>query len=124
MEKRNNLFSGNSEFSVLLVEKSNGVIDGIAFTHAANGSQSLGYIRLFSSFKIGQSKVSEYALPVMSLYGQGKVSTNHLREFSGLDFWFYFVRSTVVIIDKFKDLADSLTHDDDTDETDETAESN
>jgi hypothetical protein len=60
----------------------------------------------------------------MSLYGQGKVSTNHLREFSGLDFWFYFVRSTVVIIDKFKDLADSLTHDDDTDETDETAESN
>ena len=64
---RSSLFADNAEYSAMIIDQRDGIKDGVTFTLHANGAQTLGYLSPSTSFEIGQSKVSDYTIPVVSL---------------------------------------------------------
>ncbi len=64
------LFSDHSQFSYLLIQKRDGIKDGLALTQDGYGNQVLSYMRPSSDFDILQSRVVEYAVPIMKLETQ------------------------------------------------------
>jgi hypothetical protein len=70
------LFSGHSQYSYLLIQKRDGIKDGLALTQDNYGNQVLSYMRPSSDFDIGQSRVVEYAVPIMRLETQDTPDTD------------------------------------------------
>ena len=69
------LFSGQPQYSYLLVRQKNGIKDGVALTQDNYGNRILNYLRPTNSFDISQSRVVEYAVPIMRLEAQDSPST-------------------------------------------------
>lgn len=110
--KPQKLFNGGQELSLLLLEQTGGVTDGVAVTGDREGNWTLGYIRPSSSFRPGQGRLSDYTSPIMNLAGKGIYDKRYLTSIDGMEFWIYFVGGTVIIIDKFKDFFDDVNEDD------------
>ena len=51
----------------MVIGQNDGIREGIAFTRDINGIKTLGYLRPSQTFEIGQSRISDYAIPVMNL---------------------------------------------------------
>lgn len=62
------LVSGRFEYSALLVNQTEGIRDGFTFIRDINGAHTFGYLQPSQTFRLGQSKVSDYAIPVVSLH--------------------------------------------------------
>ena len=75
--KAGSLFSGRSHYRYLLIRQEDGVKDGIAFTQDSKGGQVLNYLRPSTTLDIGDSIISEYAVPVMRLDAEGGSSTKN-----------------------------------------------
>jgi hypothetical protein len=69
------LFSGQHQYSYLLVQQKNGIKDGIALTQDNYGNRTLNYLRPSNSFDISRSRVVEYAVPIMRLEAQDSPNT-------------------------------------------------
>lgn len=69
------LFSGQPQYSYLLVRQKNGIKDGVALTQDNYGNRILNYLRPTNSFDISQSRIVEYAVPIMRLEAQDSPST-------------------------------------------------
>jgi hypothetical protein len=67
---------GKAEYSAMIIDQRDGVKDGVTFTLQANGAQTLGYLSPSTSFEIGQSKVSDYTIPVISLTDDAWIRNN------------------------------------------------
>ena len=68
--------SDRYEYSAVLINQADGIRDGIVFTRDANGFQTLGYMRPSQTYRIGQSRVADYTIPVASL-GEGSEIRNN-----------------------------------------------
>lgn len=69
------LFSGDHQYNYLFVKQRNGVKDGIVFTLDSYGNRTLNYLKPSDSFDVGQSRVVEYAVPIMKLEAQDNPDT-------------------------------------------------
>jgi hypothetical protein len=69
------LFSGDHQYNYLFVQQRNGIKDGIVLTQDNYGNRTLNYLRPSHNFDIGQSRVVEYAVPIMQLEAQDSPST-------------------------------------------------
>jgi len=69
------LLSGQPQYSYLLVRQKNGIKDGIALTNDNYGNRTLNYLRPTNIFDISQSRVVEYAVPIMRLEAQDSPNT-------------------------------------------------
>ncbi len=118
-KKRVPLFSSDNEFSVLLIEKTDGVTDGIAFTQDVNGNRTLGYIKPSLSFNLGQTKVSDYTMPIMTFSGQNRPANNHLTQLDGVGFVIYVVGGAIFLADKLVEIIEDTTGIEDPEETEE-----
>ena len=76
---RAGFMSGRKEYSAVLINQADGIRDGIVFTRDANGFRTLGYMRPSQTYRIGQSRVADYTIPVARL-GEGSEIRNN---FSG-----------------------------------------
>ena len=65
--KSGNLFSGRSHYRYVLIRQEDGIKDGIAFMQDSKGGQVLSYLRPSTTLDISDSKITEYAVPVMRL---------------------------------------------------------
>jgi len=65
--KSGSLFSGRNQYRYLLVRQRDGVRDGIALTEDSNGGQVLNYLTPSTTLDFSDSRVLEYAVPVMRL---------------------------------------------------------
>jgi hypothetical protein len=74
---RSSLFAGKAEYSAMIIDQRDGIKDGVAFTLHANGAQTLGYLSPSTSFEIGQSKVSDNTIPVVSLTEDSGIHNNY-----------------------------------------------
>jgi hypothetical protein len=74
---RSSLFAGKAEYSAMIIDQRDGIKDGVAFTLHANGAQTLGYLSPSTSFEIGQSKVSDNTIPVVSLTEDAGIHNNY-----------------------------------------------
>jgi len=67
-----------SEYSYLLIGQKNGIKSGVTFTRNGDGHRVINYVAASPAFGIGESSISEYAIPVINLDGQpGSTSNNH-----------------------------------------------
>ena len=73
------LFSGQPQYSYLLVRQKNGVKNGIALTQDYYGNRTLNYLRPTNNFDISHSRALEYAVPIMRLEAQDSPSTETSR---------------------------------------------
>jgi len=70
------LFSGDHQYNYLFVQQRNGIRDGIVLTQDNHGHRTLNYLRPSNSFDIGQSRIVEYAVPIMQLEAQDSHATD------------------------------------------------
>ncbi|MDH3635677.1 MAG: hypothetical protein OES20_13340 [Gammaproteobacteria bacterium] len=70
-----NLFSDRIRYHYLLIRQEDGIKDGIAFTEDSNGSQVLNYLRPSTTLDIGESIISEHAVPIMRLDAEAGSNT-------------------------------------------------
>ena len=61
------------EYSAMIVDQRDGLREGVAFTIGTDGSRTLAYLRPSYDFKIGQSRVSNHAIP-LTQYDQNGLS--------------------------------------------------
>lgn len=64
---RASLMSGRIDYSAVLINQENGIRDGLVFAQDRNGTRTLGYLRPSQVYRIGQSRVSDYTIPIVSL---------------------------------------------------------
>jgi len=64
---RVSIFSGKAEYSVMFIDQTDGIKKGVAFTQDIYGNQTMGYVSPSYAFEIGQSRVSDYTLPIINL---------------------------------------------------------
>jgi hypothetical protein len=69
------LFSGDHQYNYLFVQQRNGIKDGIVLTQDNYGNRTVNYLRPTNSFDISQSRVVEYAVPIMRLEAQDSPNT-------------------------------------------------
>jgi hypothetical protein len=74
---RSNLFADSAEYSAIIIDQRDGIKEGVAFTRHVNGSRTIGYLTPSTIFKIGQSKVSDYTIPVVSLADDAGIHNNY-----------------------------------------------
>jgi hypothetical protein len=72
------LFSRKNEYSLMLINQTDGIKKGIAFTQDIKGKRTMGYILPSQTFKIGQSRVSDYTMPIISLNEGGEPNISHV----------------------------------------------
>ena len=77
---RNNFISGRNEYSAVLINQKDGIRDGIVFTRDINGIQTLGYLRPSLTYRIGQSRISDYTIPVTRLNEGNEIRSNYSGE--------------------------------------------
>jgi GH24 family phage-related lysozyme (muramidase) len=65
--KRQSLFTGSSEFNVMLVEQTNGFKEGIVFTLDADGNRTINYLKPSQNYRIGQGNISSFTTPIVNL---------------------------------------------------------
>ena len=70
------LFSGYNQYSYLLIQKRDGIKDGLALTQDNNGNRILGYLRPSATFDLNQTRVVEYAVPIVRLETQDTLDTD------------------------------------------------
>ena len=70
-----NLFSGRTQYRYLVIRQEDGIKDGIAFTKDSNGAQVLNYLKPSTTLDIADSKISEYAVPIMRLDAEAGSNT-------------------------------------------------
>jgi len=75
-EFRSNITSGKHEYSVMLVSQQDGMRDGIVFTRDTDGNRTLGYLKPSRNYRIGQSRVEDYTLPIVKLSSGNNVQSN------------------------------------------------
>jgi len=73
--KSGSLFSGRNQYRYLLVRQRDGVRDGIALTEDSNGDQVLNYLTPSTTLDFSDSRVLEYAVPVMRLDAEAGSNT-------------------------------------------------
>ena len=73
--KSGSLFSGRNQYRYLLVRQRDGVKDGIALTEDSNGDQVLNYLTPSTTLDFSDSRVLEYAVPVMRLDAEAGSNT-------------------------------------------------
>lgn len=73
--KSGSLFSGRNQYRYLLVRQRDGVRDGIALTEDSNGGQVLNYLTPSTTLDFSDSRVLEYAVPVMRLDAEAGSNT-------------------------------------------------
>lgn len=95
---RRGRFTGKAEYSAMIIDQRDGVKDGVTFTLHANGAQTIGYLSPSASFEIGRSKVSDYAIPVVSLTEDVGIHNNF-----GVDNPFIMIAIGAVVIVKLVD---------------------
>lgn len=111
--KHAGLMSGRNEYSAFLVNQTDGIRDGIAFTQDFNGLQTIGYMRPSPTYEIGRSRIADYTIPIINLNEDVGIRSN----FSGAsEFFFGAVVGVVVVIkvidyvgDEIEDCADPET---------------
>ena len=73
---RAGFMSDRNEYSAVLINQADGIRDGIVITRDTNGFQTLGYMRPSQTYRIGQSRVADYTIPVARL-GEGSEILNN-----------------------------------------------
>jgi len=76
-------FAGKAEYSVMMIEQTDGIKKGIAFTQHINGNQTMDYILPSQTFRIGQSRVSNFTIPILNLNEDGRVRINQTESTGG-----------------------------------------
>jgi hypothetical protein len=74
---RSSHFAGKAEYSAMIIDQRDGIKEGVAFNWHVNGSRTIGYLTPSTNFKIGQSKVSDYTIPVVSLTEGAGIHNNY-----------------------------------------------
>jgi len=69
------MFSGHNQYNYLLIEQKDGIKEGITLTQDSNGNKTLNYLRPSATFDIIDSRLPEYAVPILRL--DGEASTNN-----------------------------------------------
>jgi hypothetical protein len=110
---RSSLFADNAEYSAMIIDQRDGIKEGVTFIQHVNGSRTISYLTPSTNFKIGQSKVSDYTIPVVSLTDDARIGNN----FSTGDTVLYLAVGLAVIIklaDYISDeIVDCITEEDD-----------
>jgi hypothetical protein len=102
---RSSHFAGKAEYSAMIIDQRDGIKEGVAFTQHANGDQVIGYLTPSTSFKIGQSKMSDYTIPVVSLTEGAGIHNNY----STADTVLYLALSLAVFVKLMDYIADEIT---------------
>jgi hypothetical protein len=117
---RSGLFADKVEYSAMIVDQRDGIKDGVTFTWHANGAQTIGYLSPSTSFEIGQSKVSDYAIPVVSLTEDAGIRNNYNAGDTILYMVFGFAAFIKLAADASEDIFDCIIDKDkDCDDEDE-----
>lgn len=69
------LFSGQHQYSYLLIQQREGIKDGFVLIEDNYGNRTLNYLRPSNSFDISRSRIAEYAVPIMRLEAQDNPNT-------------------------------------------------
>jgi len=69
------MFSGHNQYNYLLIEQKDGIKEGITLTQDSNGNKTLNYLRPSATFDTIDSRLPEYAVPILRL--DGEASTNN-----------------------------------------------
>ena len=107
-----------TEYSFLIVNRSNGISDGVVWRHYDSGKQTLGLLRPSSTFLLGESRISDYTLPFLS----SDAGINNLTTLDGKDFLIYTVGGIYIIAHAIGDALDSMDEHDPDDLVDDEAE--
>ena len=106
-------YTRQTRFSFLLIEQRDGISDGIAYSHDNAGNSSLDYVRPSTSFKIGRSSISDYALPIFRGNAEGGIDPDYQTNYSGLEFGIFLIAGTVFVIDKLEEAFKDFPGDED-----------
>lgn len=103
----------NAEYSLLLVNRNDGISEGLVWTHDETDTRTFGYLRPSSNFLLGKSHVSDHTLPLLRSNGSGEMSLDHLTHFDGGDLLMYTIGGIYVISHVLDDAWDDLFDSDD-----------
>ena len=78
------LFSGHNQYNYLLIEQKDGIIDGITLNQDNNGNQILNYLTPSANFDINNSRLSEYAVPIVRLDEQASTKVTSSTNYAGV----------------------------------------
>ncbi len=70
------IFSGHNQYDYLLIEQKDGIKEGIALTQDSSGNRILNYLRPSATFDIIDSRLPEYAVPILRLDGEASTNNN------------------------------------------------
>jgi len=65
--KRTGILSGKHSFSVMLIDQTDGIKEGIAFNQDTEGIRTIDYVRPNRTFEIGQGRIFDYTIPIVNL---------------------------------------------------------
>ena len=82
--KSMSIFSGHNRYRYLLIQQRDGIKDGIAVTQDNNGNQILNYLRPLARFDISDSRISEYAVPILRLDAQTSDENRNSTNYAGV----------------------------------------
>ena len=103
------LFGRKNQYSLLVINQTDDIRDGVAFTLYGDGAGELSYITPTRRFELGSSRLSEHSLPIMRFTPAGLEDHGYATQvMDGTEFVILLVAGTVVIMDKFKDTVESL----------------
>ena len=79
----------------MVIGQNDGIREGIAFTRDINGIKTIGYLGPTQTFEIGQSRISNYTIPVINL-NEGTVIRSDLS--GGAEIVFGLVVGVAVVV--------------------------
>lgn len=108
-----------AEYSFLVVNRNNGITDGVVWTHGVADTSTFGYLRPSNTFTIGSSRVSDYTVPLASIDAGGEMSISRVTEIDGGDLIMYTIGGIYLIANAIDDALDDLDDSDDDEPDDE-----
>ena len=74
--KSTGILSGQNHFNYLLIEQKDGIKQGMSLTQDSSGNRTLNYLRPSATVDIIDSRLPEYAVPILRLDGEASTSNN------------------------------------------------
>lgn len=111
----------NFEYSFLLVDKNDGIATGVTWTRDGSDTSTLGFLPPSNSFRIGESKVSQHVMPLLTDDDSVDLSMSNLTAIDGATFLIYTIAGIYVVGKILGDVLDDIA-DIDLEEESESAE--
>lgn len=82
--KSMSIFSGHNQYSYLLIQQRDGIKDGLVLTQDNNGNRILNYLKPSAMLGVSDSRISEYAVPILRLDAQPSDENRNSTNYAGV----------------------------------------